>query len=39
MSYEKNAVSLPKYDYVREVKRWNGHTHGCNLCIMKPKDV
>ena len=39
MSYDKRAVELPRYEHVREVTKWNGHTFGCNLCVMYPKDV
>lgn len=30
---------MPKYDYLRQVRREKGHTFGCNLCVMYPKDL
>lgn len=39
MTYDKHACSLPRYDHVREVKKWNGTTFGCNLCVMRPNDI
>ena len=33
MTYDKKAFSLPRYDYVREVTRWAGHTFGNNIPV------
>lgn len=35
MTYDKHAVRVANKEYVREVTRWLGHTHGNNIPVYK----